>query len=91
VFLETEIIQNSHKQAHFSSKKTLKLIEKSYYISKLKEKVARVVDSCLESILVNAKAGRQEGFFTPIDKGDKPLVTYHVDHVGRMDFDQKPI
>jgi len=44
--METEIIQNSHKQGYFSSKKTQDLIEKSYYIPKLKEKVARVVDSC---------------------------------------------
>jgi len=43
-----------------------------------------VVDSSAESILVNAKVGRQEEFLTPIDKGDKPLVTYHVDHVGPM-------
>jgi len=76
--METEIIQNSHKQGHFSSKKTQDLIEKSYYIPKLKEKVAQVFDSCEECILVNAKAGRQEGFPTPIDKGEKPFVTYHV-------------
>ncbi|XP_070854708.1 uncharacterized protein [Drosophila suzukii] len=87
--METEIIQNSHKQGHFSSKKTQDLIEKSFYIPKLKEKVARVVDSCVECILVNAKAGRQEGFLTPIDKGDKPLVTYHVDHVDPMEFTKK--
>jgi len=87
--METEIIQNSHKQGHFSSKKTQDLIEKSYYIPKLKEKVARVVDSCVECIHVNAKAGRQEGFLTPIDKGDNPLVTYHVDHVGPIKLTKK--
>jgi len=48
-----------------------------------------VVDSCIECILANAKAGRQEGFLTPIDKGDKPLVTYHVDHVGPMELTKK--
>jgi len=83
--METEII----KQGHFSSKKTQDLIEKSYYIPKLKEKLARVVDSCVECILVNAKAGRQEGFLTPINKGDKPLVTYHVDHVGPMELTKR--
>jgi len=45
--METEIIQSSHKQGHFSSKKTQDLIEKSYYIPKLKDKIARVVDSCV--------------------------------------------
>jgi len=82
--METEIIQNSRKQGHFSSKNTQGLIEKWYYIPNLKEKVARVV-------LVNAKAGRQEKFLTPIDTVDKPLVTYHVDHVGPMDLTKNDI
>jgi len=38
--METEII----KQGYFSFKKTQDLIEKSYYIPKLKEKLAQVVD-----------------------------------------------
>jgi len=38
---------------------------------------------------VNAKAGRQEGFLTPTDKGDKPLVTYHVDHFGPTELTKK--
>nr|XP_036677421.1 uncharacterized protein LOC118878525 [Drosophila suzukii] len=37
--METEIIQNSHKKGHFSSNKTEDLIEKSFYIPKLKDKV----------------------------------------------------
>lgn len=28
--------------------------------------------------------GKAEGFLHPIDKGDKPLDTYHIDHLGPM-------
>jgi len=87
--METEIIQIAHRQGHFSAKKTQDLVEKSYFIPNLKEKVSRVVGSCVECILVNAKSGKQEGYLNPIDKGDKPLVTYHIDHVGPMEITKK--
>lgn len=87
--METEIIQIAHRQGHFSVKKTQDVIEKAYYIPRLKKKVTKIVNGCVECILVNAKSGRQEGFLNPIDKGDKPLVTYHVDHVGPMEMTKK--
>jgi len=58
--METEIIQNSHKKGHFSSNKTEDLIEKSFYIPKLKDKVARVVDTiaeCMKAFGTNPASG----------------------------------
>jgi len=79
--MENEIIMIAHKQGHFAAKKTQDLVEKSYFIPKLKETVVRVVDSCVECIVFNSKAGKKEGFLTPIEKGDRPFMTYHIDHV----------
>jgi len=79
--MENEIIMIAHKQGHFAAKKTQDLVEKSYFIPKLKEKVVRVVDSCVECIVFNSKAGKNEGFLTPIEKGDRPFMTYDIDHV----------
>jgi len=43
----------------------------------------------VECIIFNSKAGKKEGFLTPIEKGDRPLMTYHIDHVGPMEMTSK--
>ncbi|CAD6995745.1 unnamed protein product [Ceratitis capitata] len=82
--MENEVIQVAHRQGHFSTKRTQDSIEKSYFIPKLAEKVAKIVGGCVECIIGNAKGGKKEGFLTTIDKDDRPLCTFHVDHVGPM-------
>jgi len=47
--------------------------------------VIRVVKSCVECIISEGKAGKKEGFLTPINKDYKPLETYHVDHIGPIE------
>jgi len=64
-------------------------VEKSYFIPKLKDIVTKVMGSCVECILVHAKPGKQEGYLNPIDKVDKALVTYYIDHVGPMEITKK--
>lgn len=87
--MEQEIIQIAHRQGHFASRKTQDLVEKSFYIPNLNVKVDRAVKSCMECIVSEAKRGHKEGFLNPIDKADRPLVTYHLDHVGPMEATQK--
>lgn len=87
--MENEVILIAHNQGHFSVKRTQDLVEKSYYIPRLKDKVSRIVDSCVKCIIVNEKSGRKEGYMQPIDKGDRPLLTYHIDHVGPMEITKK--
>ena len=87
--MEKEIIQLSHKQGHFSAKKTIDILSKDFYISNVNSKVPSVVRNCLECIITETKAGRKEGFLNPIDKSDKPLVVYHLDHVGPMEATHK--
>lgn len=42
--------------------------------------------SQLHSMYFNQQEGRQAGgWLSPLDKGDKPLCTYHVDHVGPLE------
>jgi len=38
---------------------------------------------------MNRKQGRQEGFLHPIDKGDAPLMTWHLDFLGPMEATSK--
>ncbi|GBP02650.1 Transposon Tf2-9 polyprotein [Eumeta japonica] len=89
VQMEQEIIRIAHRQGHFSSRKTQDLVEKSFYIPNLQAKVEGVVRSCVECIVSDTKRGRKEGFLNPIDKADRPLITYHLDHVGPMENTHK--
>lgn len=87
--MEDEIIRAAHNQGHFSTKKTQDAIEKRYFIPQLSAKVTKFVRSCVECIVSEAKAGKKEGFLSPINKEDQPLGTFHVDHLGPMELTNK--
>lgn len=53
------------------------------------EKIKKHIACCVPCILVNRKRGKIEGYLNPIPKGEIPLETYHVDHVGPMDLTTK--
>ena len=84
-----EIIQIAHRQGQFATRKTQDLVEKSFYMPNLNAKVDRIVEGCIECIVSEAKRGHEEGFLKPIEKADRPLVTYHLDHVGPMEATRK--
>lgn len=50
----------------------------------LRAKVEKVIRNCVSCILEEKKHGRQEGYLNPIDKGEVPLDTFHVDHLGPL-------
>jgi len=76
--MQEEIIS---KEGHFRYKKTRDILEKSYYIPGIQQKVERVVRGCL---IIDSKRGKNEGLLSPIDKAQEPLGTYHIDHVGPL-------
>lgn len=82
--METEIIRRAHENGHFGKKKTTELIKKDFYIKNLDRKVDDCIQSCIPCLLAKRKAGKQEGFLAPIDKGETPLDTLHLDHIGPM-------
>ncbi|KAH0817262.1 hypothetical protein GEV33_005528 [Tenebrio molitor] len=82
--MEEEIIKLAHENGHFSVRKTKELVQREYWISGLEEKIKKIVSNCVPCILAERKSGKQEGFLNPIDKGDRPLQTYHVDHLGPL-------
>lgn len=87
--MQTEIIRKQHERGHFGVKKTEELIKREFYIDNLQEKIRTHIANCVECILASRKTGKKEGFLNPIDKGDQPLHTYHIDHVGPMTATQK--
>jgi len=79
--MEVEIISVAHKEGNFGIKKTRNILEKSYYIHIIQQNVERVVEGCVECLIIDSKRGKKEGLLSSIDKAQEPLGTYHIDHV----------
>lgn len=87
--MQNEIIRKHHQVGHFGIIKTEELITREYYIENIREKIKTIIDNCVECILISHKKGRKEGYLNPINKGDKPLSTYHIDHLGPLSSTNK--
>jgi len=87
--MHSQIIKRAHERGHFSTHKTETIVKRDYYIPNLRTKVERVVRNCVDCILAEKKQGRQEGYLNPIDKGEIPLDTYHIDHLGPLTTTKK--
>ena len=44
---------------------------------------------CIPCLLATRKSGKKEGFLNPIDKGELPFDTLHIDHLGPLDATKK--
>lgn len=82
--MEMEIIRFAHENGHFGVRKTYEILKREYYIQDARDKIMKFIRNCIPCILSNRKMGKQEGFLNPIDKGDVPLDTYHIDHLGPL-------
>jgi len=74
---------------HFSVAKTEALLLKDYYIPNVRPKIEKIVKNCVTCILAERKQGKQEGYLNTIEKGELPLDTYHVDHLGPLPSTKK--
>lgn len=87
--METEVIRTAHNFGHMGAEKNMHIIRQEYFIPHLDRKVAEFISNCIECITHNRKLGKQEDYLHCIDKGDKPLTTLHVDHLGSLDITAK--
>lgn len=55
----------------------------------LRTKVESVLRNCVPCILAERKHGKAECFLNPIDKGDVPLDTFHIDYLGPLQSTKK--
>lgn len=83
--MEKEIICVEHNSGHFGVQKTVHGLKQKYWIPHVEQKVKQVIENCVRCIMHNKKLGYKEGYLNPIGKGDRPLHTLHMDHVGPMD------
>lgn len=66
--MENEIIRKAHETGHFSVKKTEEMLKQEYYIPKVKEKIEKIILSCVPCILVNKKRGSKKVIYTRFPK-----------------------
>ena len=87
--MEDEIIRRANENGHFAADKTIRAIEEEYYIPEISKKVAKFIKNCVRCIIYNKKLGKKEGKLNIIDKGDVPLNTIHIDHIGPIEATTK--
>ncbi|CAK1586402.1 unnamed protein product [Parnassius mnemosyne] len=68
--MQNEVIRKKHDYGHFGVRKTEELVSREYYVENLKEKIRKVIDNCVECILIEQKKGKKEGFLHPLDKDE---------------------
>lgn len=82
--MQREIIKQAHDKGHFAVRKVEQLLKKEFWFDHVREKTEKVIRNCVPCILSERKSGKQEGWLHNIPKGDSPLETYHIDHLGPM-------
>lgn len=84
-----EVIRQVHERGHFGWRNTEYLTRAEYWCPNLRSKVQQIVNNCVRCLLVEKKQGKTEGFLHPLHKEDRPLETYHLDHLGPIPSTKK--
>ena len=87
--MQAQVVRRVHERGHFGVTKTEVLLRRDFWFKGMRQKVEKVIRSCVDCILAERKHGRQEGLLNTIDKGELPLNTYHVDHLGPLPSTRK--
>lgn len=87
--MQLELIREIHDNGHLSAKKVEQIIKQDYFIPALKAKIERCIANCIPCILIDRKRGKTEGYLHPLYKGERPLNTYHIDHLGPLESTNK--
>ncbi|KMQ83464.1 blastopia polyprotein [Lasius niger] len=82
--MQSQVIRQAHENGHFAADKTELLLKRNYWFKGMRPKIEKIIQNCITCILAEKKHGKREGFLNPINKGEVPLHTYHVDHLGPL-------
>lgn len=87
--MQQEVILRAHERGHFGWRNTEYLLQQDCWFPRMRHKVQQVINNCVRCLLAERKYGKGESFLQPIDKGDKPLEIYHLDHLGPIPSTKK--
>lgn len=84
--MQSKVIFKNHDDVgHAGIDKVVNRILRVYWFPDLRLKVKTHIQNCLKCITFNPKYGRKEGWLHPIDKGNLPFNTIHIDHLGPLE------
>lgn len=80
--LRYDIVHEAHKDlSHLGIDKTLSRVKENFYFPKMCEFITKYVNRCISCLYF--KIPRKSAmYWHPLEKGDTPFHTIHVDHVG---------
>lgn len=87
--MQSTVVRQAHERGHFGVNKTEAILREDFWFKGMRQKIEQVLKSCLNCILAERKQGKPEGLLHSIGKGDVPLDTFHIDHVGPMTATKK--
>lgn len=80
--MQQEMILRAHERGHLGWQKTEHLMKQEIWFPQMRAKIKQTVNNCVHCLLAEKKQGKAEGWLQPLEKGDRPLNTYHIDHLG---------
>lgn len=87
--MQQEMVIRSHERGHFGWQKTERLMKQEYWFPQMRARIKQTIDNCVHCLLAEKKQGKAEGWLHPVEKGDRPLDTYHIDHLGPIPSTKK--
>lgn len=78
------LIQDIHNKGHFGVRKMKHEFSKQYYVDDFERRAQQCMKNCIRCLMVERKTGKMEGELRPIPKGEEPLDTWHLDHLGPL-------
>ncbi|XP_036149245.1 uncharacterized protein K02A2.6-like [Monomorium pharaonis] len=85
--MQSEVILQ--ERSHFGWRNTEYQIRAKYWLLDLRPKVQQIVGNSIRCLLAERKQGKAEDFLQPRAKEDRPLETYHLDHLGSIPSTKK--
>lgn len=82
--MTNDMLAKLQGEGHLERKRMEILVMQHYDIAECGKQIDRFVNNCVPCILATRKMGKKDGWLTPIEKHDKPLHTYHIDHEGPL-------
>lgn len=87
--MQNEIIRSAHERGHFATRRTEEEVKREFFIPDLHAKVEKCIANCIKCILIDKKSFKKEGYLYPLNKGEVPLQTYHLDYLGPLETTHK--
>lgn len=77
-----QILRAAHDEfGQFGVERTLARLAEHYWFPKMRECVEKYISCCIPCLFYK-RTGKVEALLHPIDKGDCPFQTFHIDHLG---------